>query len=329
MKEMPSQGDLHSVSRILQDIRTGLLNLLWDQYLFLRSLKGSLSLTVAVGDIYPVLMAAFSGLRPIIFMGTAKSNWYYPYSFPEKFLLKRFCLATFARDLPTTEDLKNFGINSIWAGNPMMDCFNITGENFGVKGDNKIIGILPGSRDVAYRDFPIILSSLEKLSENLSDPLVFLVALSPSIRVEKLADSSSGWNPELSDNRTSGIAGYLRKSSLEIKLIQGKFGDVINISDIIIGQAGTGNEQAAGLGKPVVAFDSEGKEKMGWYRARQKGLLGDALSIVKPDGESIAGEVIAILRDKNRREYMSKIGKERMKEEGSIDRITDEIIKFL
>jgi len=322
-RNLPSAGDLHSPVRLFQDIKSGLFNLLLEQYLFLRKIRKNIHISVASGDIYPVIMASLAGIKPLVFIGTAKSNRYYPYSYPEKFLIKRFCNITFTRDLPTCEDLKKSGINSIYSGNPMMNCFEISDEKFGIEPDRTVIGILPGSRDVAYRDFPVILSAVEQISRISSVNMSFLAALSPSIEADKLP--VSGWD----FYRESPIISCLKKGNSEVKLIKNKFGDVINRADIVIGQAGTGNEQAAGLGKPVVAFDSEGHAIPGWYRARQKGLLGDSLSIVNGSGEAIAKDILSILEDKTRRNYMSKTGRERMEDKDCLNRISEEIIKLL
>ncbi|MEQ8188790.1 MAG: lipid-A-disaccharide synthase-related protein [Candidatus Eremiobacterota bacterium] len=322
-RDLPSAGDLHSPVRLFQDIKSGLFNLLLEQYLFLRKIRKNIHIAVASGDIYPVIMASFAGIKPLVFIGTAKSNRYYPYSYIEKFLIKSFCKITFTRDLPTCEDLKKFGINSIYAGNPMMNCFEISGETFGIEPDRTVIGILPGSRDVAYRDFPVILSAVEQISRISSGNMSFLAALSPSIEEDKLP--VSGWN----FYRENPLTSYLKKDNLEVKLIKNKFGDIINRADIVIGQAGTGNEQTAGLGKPVVAFDSDGHSKPGWYRARQKGLLGDSLSIVNGSGEAIAREILSILEDEKRRDYMAKTGRDMMEDKDCVNRISEEIIRRL
>jgi len=322
-RDLPSAGDLHSPVRLFQDIKSGLLNLIWEQYLFLRKIGKNIHIAVASGDIYPVIMASLAGIKPLVFVGTAKSNWYYPYSYPEKFLIKRCCNITFTRDLPTCEDLKKSGINSIYSGNPMMNCFEISGETFGIEPGRTVIAILPGSRDVAYRDFPVILSAIEEISLMYSTDIVFLAALSPSIEADRLP--ASGWN----FSGENPLMPCLKKGNLELKLIKNKFGDIINRADIIIGQAGTGNEQAAGLGKPVVAFDSEGHNKPGWYRARQKGLLGDSLSVVPGSGRAIAEEVLSILEDEHKKNYMSKTGRERMEDKDCVNRISEEIMKLL
>jgi len=329
-REMPSGGDLHSFQRIMADFRAGLLQLLWEQLVFLKSLKKKTHFVVAVGDIYPVLMALLAGLSPIVFMGTAKSDWFCEYNFFEKLIFKYFCSIAFTRDNPTAESLKKIGINSLYVGNPMMDCFEVKGVDFSVNSGNKVIGVLPGSREVAYKDFPIILDAIEEISLSADFPVTFIAALSLSIMPEKLAEKSRSWKFYPVENERVGMRGFLRnRGGIEIILSQDSFGDVINISDILIGQAGTGNEQAAGLGKPVVAFDSSGKEKPGWYRARQKGLLGDSLCISKACGKDMAGEVLAILRDRDLMRYMGEAGRKRMGEAGCIERLTDELLKFL
>ena len=328
-KELPSGGDLHSFKRILGDLRAGLLSLLWSQYCFLKNLKESTKLVVAVGDIYPVLMAAAAGLRPVIFMGTAKSSWYYPYNSFEKFILKRFCNLVFTRDFPTSQALVEAGVIAKYAGNPMMDCFHIRGEDFGFKSDDTVIAILPGSRDVAYKDFPVILDGVEELFLNSDCTLSFIAALASSTVKERLLKNSPPWKFFPLEGTSSGVTGFFKRGDMKITVVEGNFGDVINRGHIVIGQAGTGNEQAAGLGKPIVAFDSHGGKKLGWYRGRQKGLLGDALSVVEPSGKALAGEILNILMNKSKMEYMSKCGKERMGLKGCIDRLTDDIVNFL
>jgi hypothetical protein len=51
--------------------------------------------------------------------------------------------------------------------------------------------------------------------------------------------------------------------------------------------------------------------------------------VVNSSGEAIAGEVLSILDDKNRRDYMSKTGRERMEDKDCLNRISEEIIKLV
>jgi len=54
------------------------------------------------------------------------------------------------------------------------------------------------------------------------------------------------------------VAYLVSSSGIRIKIVQGKFGDVLSSSKVIIGLSGMGNEQAVGLGKPVVSFPTPG-----------------------------------------------------------------------
>jgi uncharacterized protein (TIGR03492 family) len=155
------------------------------------------------------------------------------------------------------------------------------------------------------------------------------MALAGSTEVEQLAQSTagSGWTYE----KASGPGSFseFRKDGIRVVVVKNKFGDVLSRSHIIVGQAGTGNEQAVGMGKPVVTFESSGKEKMAWYRRRQKGLLGDSISVVQRDKLRIAEEVYAIMNDRERYESMRKIGYERMGPKGAASKIATYIMERL
>jgi uncharacterized protein (TIGR03492 family) len=198
--------------------------------------------------------------------------------------------------------------------------------------DRTAIGILPGSRKEAYADLPIILKAVEYVDSHWEKSLEFLMAPPASLSVQEMANAGAplGWAlSESFDTDVPGIAGALAKGSLRISIFHGRFGDVLQRSHIIIGQAGTGNEQAAGLGKPVVAFDSAGRAWPGWYRARQKGLLGRSLSVVTKDPSAIGGEVLTLLEDPAKYEGMRAAGYERMGPPGAARRMADYIIETL
>ncbi|MFP4498523.1 MAG: hypothetical protein ACLFQV_09965, partial [Vulcanimicrobiota bacterium] len=209
-----------------------------------------------------------------------------------------------------------------------MDCLDITGYRFEIPENQEIIAILPGSRDFAYSDFPIILEALE-IIENRDKHFAYVAPLAGSIEVEKLAEVSKKRDFELIEKKNDkGLMGIIRKGPVEVLLVRGRFGDAIHKARLVIGQAGTGNEQAVGLGKPTIAFDSGGKKKSGWYRARQKGLLGNSLSVVRRDSRAIADETLEILEDSHKYQLMSRIGRERLGPPGGAKNMADEIFKI-
>ena len=106
---------------------------------------------------------------------------------------------------------------------------------------------------------------------------------------------------------------------------KGAFGDVLQAADVVVGLAGTANEQAAGLGKPVVVFPGPGVQFGPRFFSSQRLLLGDALAVVaafaRGGGRRSAGD----FADPARRERMAAVGRERMGPPGAAGRMADAI----
>lgn len=327
---MPSGGMIPgNIMNLVRDFIQGLGRLTIDQITTIRAIKPATFLTLAVGDIYPVIMAHYFSKKPVVMIGTAKSNYFYHYNNIERAIIRSACSMVFTRDEITAENLRSFGIAAKWFGNVMMDSLDVTGADFGLVKDLPCIGILPGSRSEAFKDIVVIMEAVEELWRLLDKKVSFVMAVPDSIDVSLLAESieCSGWKMTGKNGtiESGGMIDNFVKDDIRVSVTNGLFGDVIHCSNIIIGQAGTGNEQAVGMGKPVVTFDSTGNVKMGWYRKRQKGLLGDSISVVPRNSKSIADEVGSLLNDSVRYEKMKNIGFERMGPPGA----TGKIIAFL
>lgn len=287
---LPSGGFIYqSFLNIFKDISAGLLSNTYKQIKLIKSMRGKFDLAVAIGDIVPILGALILK-KPFVFIGCAKSDFYnYSYTPWEKYLLKKYCSLCFPRDKKTAGNLAKDGIKIKFAGNPMMDCFNITGDNFNITPDTKVIGILPGSHDDAFinmEDISKILAEINLAAYKEDMKIAFLTAAAPNIDSSKF--------PNLPNNR----------------IIKDKFGDVLNRSDIIIGMSGTGNEQAAGLGKPVISMPGRGVQYTNAFAKKQKQLLGDSLIVSCPG--KMAKEVLYLLSNPGLQNKMSGEGKERM-----------------
>ncbi|MEK7375788.1 MAG: hypothetical protein AABZ57_01290, partial [Candidatus Margulisiibacteriota bacterium] len=280
-----------------------------DQIKLLLRQKNKFDIAVCVGDIVPVIGALFTGL-PFVFMGSAKSDYYdYSYTPWEKFILKRYCAMSFLRDQKTTDSFVRAGIKARYNGNPMMDCLDITGDDFGIEKGTRVTGILPGSRQDARLNLEDILPAvkeLDKLAARNNMKMAYLVSVAPTLDKKELEPALSG----------SGLNLIYTK----------KFGDVLNRSDILIALAGTAGEQAAGMGKPVVAFAGRGVQYTASFAKSQTQLLGEALSVVKREPSKIAVEVMAILLDKNRYNRMSMAGHARVNGPGASKKIADYIL---
>lgn len=337
-KSMPSGGFAkHGARLLLRDIRAGLIGLTVGQIRHLRACAPSVSLAVCVGDAYPLLLAGLFVRRPILCLSTAKSQYIHGHYGIETWLMRKLAGLVLARDAKTAAALAAVGVRAGFAGNVMMDGFSITGENFGLTLEKKVVGILPGSRQEAYRNMVEVLEIVRRLADATGNGLDFVAGLAPSLNRRLLAQAveRAGWRyaPGGADDFESGIVGRLYPDGRDepcVILTQGRFGDVLNVSNIVIGLSGTGNEQAAGLGRPVVAFPTGGPQFNERFARAQKRLLGDALALVEEGGaEAVAREVLSILGDSARIAKMRRAGHERMGEQGAATRTAKIIVNYL
>ncbi len=300
-KKMPSGGFVYqSFSNIVKDIFSGLIGNTLEQIKTLKILKGTFDKVIAIGDIVPIIGSIIVSEK-FIFIGCAKSDYYdYSYTPWEKFLLKKRCKMCFPRDEKTTENLISYGIKCAYVGNPMMDCIETTNEPFNKNEYDFTIGLLPGTRD----DFYLNLEDMITLSEH----------------IDKIFQSQNKKNLYLiSATKEIDISKYTNKEN--VILATNKFGDVISQSDLIIGLSGTGNEQAAGLGKPIVSFTGRGVQYTSSFAKRQKQLLGDAIFVGSRNFQKTAQKVWEILTDKTLMQKMATCGKKRMGPKGAAKKI--------
>lgn len=306
---LPSGGLIpESYWRLWRDLRDGLAGLVVRQLLFLRRQRPAV--TVAVGDLWPVALAALAGLRPLVFVGTAKSDHHHPYSILEAWVLRRFVDLALVRDEPTAAHLRRRGAPAAWVGNAMMDGLEPTGADLGVGPDETCLALFPGSREGTYAALPPMLEAYRLLCGEMPVAPRALVALAPSVDLERLG-SASGWSM-VRTGRTAGAVAELHGPSPPVLLVQGAFADVLHRSVVAFGQAGTANEQAAGLGLPVVAMEPGGESRLGWYRGRQRGLLGASLRVVEDDPAAAAAELRLLLQDPEERARRGAVGRDRL-----------------
>jgi len=336
-RPMPSGGFMRTgISFFLKDLKAGWLKMLKEYVNTLKIERSSTDLIVCVGDIFLLLVARFFGKRPIIFLPTAKSDYIREHYGVEKWLMRRLCKLVIPRDEKTACSLRSSGINAIYVGNAMMDCLGITGKNFGVNQDTSVVGILPGSREEAYENLMTILDAALIIAKKSSAARVdFLLSLASSLdskRVGMMLPKSKGWTMKEStlEERKTGIIAYLvSRAGPVIKIIQDRFfGDVVNSSKVIIGTSGMANEQAVGLGKPVVTFPGRGAQTTRKFLQIQQRLLGGGVFIEENSGKAVANKVCWLLRRPEELNKVARIGKERMGQPGASGRIAKLIISF-
>lgn len=339
---LPSGGFVRNGFRnLMMDLRAGLFSLTGRQIQALRRVRPETSLAVCVGDSYLTILAGYFLRRPIILLPTAKSDYVSAHWPVERWLMRRFCSKIITRDAITARSLARYGLPAVYLGNVMMDCLDYQGEDLNGPEDQWTIGILPGSRLEAYENMEDIAEAVLALqnlieSETRFKPARFLVALAGAIEVKEIAArlKPKSWifkEPD-SDEPGRGLVGHLdyqeQSSPVRLTFTQGRFADILTASDLILGLAGTGNEQAVGLGKPVVAFVGRGTQFTAKFVKTQQKLLGDSVRVVAREPETIAREIVHILTDQSLRERMGLIGRERMGNPGGARQIAITIAEF-
>lgn len=324
----PSEGLFReSWALALQDLLQGVLAGHARQLAFLRRQQNSFGLVLAVGDLFPVLWAGLAGLGPIAFVGTAKSVYHHPYSAPERFLLRRLSRKVIVRDQATADELSAMGLPACWLGNAMMDEVVATGRPLPITGGVPLVTVLPGSRKEAPKVLPFQLDCLLALQQRVGS-LQAAVAAAPGSDATELAAGCAelGWS--LQPCAGEGALGQLERDGWTVPILQGRLGDLLAESRVALGQAGTANEQAAGAGVPVVAYDARAERGLRWYRLRQTGLLGEAVKVVAPSKEAVVGELERLLGDRDEHARRAAIGRERMGPPGGSQQMASAIVEL-
>lgn len=328
---MPSGGlvTYWNFRNIARDLAAGLAGATLRQFAFLRSHRRDYDAIAAIGDVFCLAACLTFARLPAVFVATAKSEYVAGHSRLERGIAKK-AKATFARDAVTARSLARSGIPARYAGNVMMDCIAGHGIELPIDPAATRIAVLPGSREDAAENARAAARRLKRIAAIGKRKIQAFLAPAPAVGAAKIIDAFAAEGLAATPNGSSaGVVARGRTDDVEVVVVAGDVGDVLRAAQIVLGQAGTGNEQAAGLGKPVIAAAGadESPQSMGWYRMRQQRLLGDALLVL--DGaadDAFAAEVVRLLADPDRIERMATSGKERMGGTGAAASIAHAIL---
>jgi uncharacterized protein (TIGR03492 family) len=114
--------------------------------------------------------------------------------------------------------------------------------------------------------------------------------------------------------------GVLEDDALRINLVRGAaLGDLLDVSDVVLSQAGTATVQAIGLGKPAVTFRAPA-DRVSRFQSEQR-LFGEARQAVAADPAAIAARLESLLRQPALCGRLGALGRERIGGPGAIDAI--------
>lgn len=317
-KVMPSGGFVRqSPAPFLRDIRAGFLNLARTQIKALRSMADQYDWAVAMGDIVPLYLCGRYMKRPFVFFPTAKSDYIRPHYRIEILWMRRWPKVVFPRDAKTAESLRARGVNAHYVGNLMMDA--LAPSNRPLAGTGPLIGILPGSRrDEAYRNARLLLEAVAALEGQFRYAIALAAELEPAELIRYVGNKGWYWE-EAAEPDEEGLCGYLRKGERVVAVYRRRFADILHAATAILGMAGTANEQAVGLGKPVITCPGEGPQFTAKFVAAQKRLLGEAILVTESTPDALAAGLQRVLSDRELYGRMAAEGRKRMGNPGGAE----------
>ncbi|MDR7427540.1 MAG: lipid-A-disaccharide synthase-related protein [Armatimonadota bacterium] len=309
------------------DLRAGFVRFWLAQRRTLRAQRGCFALAMAVGDPYCLAMALLAG-APTVLVASADSVLHAPYG-PLPLRVLRRAVRVFTRDEPTAADLRRRGIPAAYLGNVMLDCLQPAVADFTVAAGRPVVTLLPGSRSDAPRNAALLGEVAARIARSRPD-VQFLLSLAPTVEEETVLQAlrrSTGSARHSSGARTDPGAAPVEVGPARLTFTRA-FAPAVERADVVVGLAGTANEQAAGLGKPVVAFPGPGPQFTARFLALQRHLLGEAI-VAASNPDQAAAAVLQLLASPQERARRGQAGRERMGAPGAAARVAAEIQRLL
>ncbi|HLW47034.1 MAG TPA: lipid-A-disaccharide synthase-related protein [bacterium] len=285
------------------DLRAGWWRMWRSQRRTLRAQRGRVGLVLAAGDVYCLGMAAAAG-APTVYLALPKSEYISPHSPLELGLIRRFAAHVFTRDEVTADALRRQAIEAQYVGFTLMDTLALTGETFGFADGRPVVTVLPGSKPPAFNNLGLLLRTMQRVAAQHRPAPGVLIAWAPNLDRDRLRRSVEAAGGRWSDER------HFSFGPLAATVASDHFADALARGTVVLGMAGAAHEQAAGLGKPVVAFPGTGPQFTAAFVAEQHRLLGDAL-VAARSPEDAADAVIRLLGDPAERDRRGRVGRER------------------
>lgn len=328
-RELPAAGlTMHHPRLLLADVRAGIASLTLKQAAVLRGARPTAVLVT--GDAYAQALAALvraprAVYQPLVSVhqseGAPRLAWQRLFMdrirAPELWLM-RAAERVYARDEATAAHLRDRGVGRArYLGNPMMDDLLPAPAAGHTVPETRAarVALLPGSRGYRERALGSMLAALS-------------VWRGPQLAAE-VAWAHGDLPPPPAAWAVAGDGSWVsRAGNANVRVRPGAFAEVLATADAVVGTAGTANEQAAGLGLPVVAFPVP-PDYGEAFLAGQRRLLGAALEVVEPTAEAVAAALRRALYDPARRLAAARDGPERMGGPGASERIGGELAVWL
>lgn len=241
---------------------------------------------------------------------------------PDRWFMKRV-EKIWARDSRTSDWLHELGLpQADFAGNIMMDLLEPECDLTPVLDGRPVLALLPGTRDDYRESLPRMLEVVAHLPE-----VQAFAAFPGDLNRLELPPGWTWTEPSLLEREASAERTAVH-SQTRVPVLRNGFAALLHTSQAALGTAGTANEQAVGLGKPTVAFPTNGPQFTGSFARAQKRLLGDGLILMANDTDQIVSGVRQVLTPEAR-DAAKRAGLERMGVSGGANKIVLEVLAKL
>ena len=241
---------------------------------------------------------------------------------PDRWFMKRV-EKIWARDARTSDWLHELGLpQADFVGNIMMDLLEPECDLTPVLDGRPVLALLPGTRDDYRESLPRMLEVVAHLPE-----VQAFAAFPGDLNRLELPPGWTWTEPSLLEREASAERTAVHGQT-RVPVLRNGFAALLHTSQAALGTAGTANEQAVGLGKPTVAFPTNGPQFTGSFARAQKRLLGDGLILVANDTDQIVSGVRQVLTPEAR-DAAKRAGLERMGVSGGANKIVLEVLAKL
>ena len=287
--QLPSGGFLRRPWDIILDVFSGLISNVLKQRRLLKASNPELQ--IVVGDVFALIMSTWNQSIPTIFLPTAKSERAIQHSKLELFLIRKFSDYVFPRDVETHSRMESVGIQSFFYGNPMFDGIQ---SDLGMI-DHPVIALFPGSRDESQANIQQLLDVISQLSLNRAYHFTFALPDSMTEEILKETIQDSSWSFIKHDTYYEFVnSGIFHRVTVSYA-----FFDTLHRANVVIGLAGTANEQAMFAKRPLISFIGNGSQSTKKRFLEQHQLIDGAETFFIDSNQSkfIAQEISSILHD--------------------------------
>lgn len=317
---LASEGWRNVKGSLRRDIVHGGLFAIPPALKFLRSIRGLYDRVIVVGDVTGILACMLVGLRDVVYIDVYKTGSARLYSKAERWAIGRTAHLVFCRADNLAALLRADSIDARCAGNLMMDTIPQGRYTAAARRTHPLaVTLLPGSRALTAESFAVQINALRRLPADLR-PDVFL-AVAGSVDIAELAKAAKLSRSPLLSSEADDL-GVLSDNDLTIHMARGRaMGNLLDVSDVVLSQAGTASVQSLGLGRPVITFINP-RDRRSRFEDEQK-LFGPARVVVDAEPELVGEALAALLGNEAERTRLGAIGRERIGGPGALAAILE------